>query len=32
MYNTNNLEEVSDLEKRSGIIDCHYLEDISSIL
>ena len=32
VYNTNNLEEVSDLEKWSGMIGCHYLEDIASIL
>ena len=32
VYNTNNLEEVSDLEKWSSIIGCHYLEDIASIL
>ena len=32
VYNSTNLEEVSDLEKWSGIIACNYLEDINSIL
>ena len=32
VYNNNNLEEISDLEKWSGIIGCKYLEDIKSIL
>ena len=32
VYNNNNLEEISDLEKWSGIIGCKYLEDINSIL
>ena len=32
VYNSSNLEEISDLEKWSGIIGCNYLEDIASIL
>ena len=32
VYNSSNLEEISDLEKWSGIIGCDYLEDIASIL
>ena len=32
VYNNNNLEEISDLEKWSAIIYCKYLEDINSIL
>ena len=32
VYNNNNLEGISDLEKWSGIIACKYLEDINSIL
>ena len=32
VYNSSNLEEVSDLEKWSAIIACNYLEDIASIL
>ena len=32
VYNNNNLEEISDLEKWYGIIGCNYLEDIASIL
>ena len=32
VYNSSNLEEISDLEKWSGIISCDYLEDIASIL
>ena len=32
VYNNDNLEGISDLEKWSGIIACNYLEDINSIL
>ena len=31
LYNSDNLEEISDLEKWSAIISCEYLEDISEI-
>ena len=32
VYNNNNLEEISNLEKWAAIIGCEYLEDISTIL
>jgi len=32
VYNNDNLEGISNLEKWSGIIACNYLEDISTIL
>ena len=32
VYNKNNLEGISDLEKLSAIIGCEYLEDVASIL
>ena len=32
VYNNDNLEGISNLEKWSGIIGCNYLEDIASIL
>ena len=31
VYNSDNLEEISDLGKWSAIISCEYLEDISEI-